>query len=443
MLITHARIITFDPEWEFLEDGALYIADGVCKDLGPRDELCTRYPDIPRLDVEGQVVLPGMILPHTHIYSAFARGMPPAPSPPRNFLQVLERTWWHLDKFLTPEDIRLSAYAAVLDCIRAGTTTVFDHHASPGAVSGSLDLLADVVNELGVRACLCYEVSDRDGEKVALAGIEENVRFAQVCQKRGGNHLRALFGIHASFTVSDATLKACAEAANGLGVGFHLHLGEGPTDRRETQRKYGYPSPVRRLAEWGLLNERTLLAHGVDLNEEELKILSENDVILLHNPRSNMNNAVGYANAIHMLDEGLVVGLGTDGMSASLLTEMPFAVLLAHMASGDPSVGWNLPRRLVADGHPRIAERIFGLPLGRIRVGEPADLIFFNYDPPTPITAENYWMHILFGLSETRVRSTMVAGRFLMKDWEIRVCDEAKIRAEARRQAQSLWQRLA
>ena len=443
MLITHAKIITFNPEMEFLGDGAILVAEGICKDVGPRETLCARYRDVPRFDVEGQVVLPGMVLPHTHIYSAFARGMKPPETPPKNFLQVLERVWWRLDKALTPEDIRYSAYATLLDAIRAGTTTVFDHHASPNTVAGSLDVLAEVFQELGLRGCLCYEVSDRDGEEIAQHGIEENVRFARKLQGTEQDHLRALFGLHASFTVSDATLKACAEAGEELNNGFHLHLAEGTTDRRETQRRYGYPSPVRRLAEWGLLNEKTVLAHGVDLTDEELNILQEQGSILVHNPRSNMNNGVGAADVARLLEAGILAGLGTDGMSTSLFTEMPAAVLLARFASHDPSAGWELPQRLVAEGHPQIAQRIFGLPLGRIEIGGPADLIFFGYDSPTPMTAENYWAHILFGLSETRVRSTMVAGRFLMKDWEIRVCDETKIRAEARAQAQRFWQRLA
>jgi len=443
VLITRAKIITFDPEMNFWDDGAILVEGGICKDIGPREELCSRYPSVPRFDVEGQVILPGMVLPHTHVYSALARGMKPPDVPPGNFLQVLERIWWRLDKALTPEDIRYSAFVALLDAIHAGTTTIFDHHASPGAVSGSLDILAEVFQELGLRGCLCYEVSDRDGEEIARAGIEENLRFARQLVESEQSRLRALFGLHASFTVSDATLENCVEAAKELNTGFHLHLGEGATDRRETQRRYGYSSPVRRLAEWGVLNERTILAHGVDLSEEELNILNETGTIVAHNPRSNMNNGVGAANVARMLDGGVLVGLGTDGMSANLFSEMPVAVLLSRFVSHNPSAGWELPRRLVAEGHPQIAERIFGVPLGRITRGGPADLIFFNYDPPTPLTAENYWAHILFGLSEAKVRSTMVGGKFLMKDWEIQVCDEAQLRAEAREQALQLWERLS
>lgn len=442
MLIHNANIITFDPQNRLIGQGAILIRNGLIEEIGSDSLLKKKYGEEEKYDARQRFILPGMIIPHFHIYSALARGLFVAGDPPENFLQILQRFWWRLDKKLTPEDIRHSAYVALLDCIKSGTTTLIDHHASPGSVMGSLDILAEVFAEFGLRGCLSYEVSDRDGEKIARAGIAENIRFAEKCARQPSPSMAPLFGLHASFTLSDNTLMACREAADGLNLGFHFHLAEGKTDRRETERKYGYRSPVQRLKKLGILRDHSIAAHAIDVDEKERRILKEYGVTMVHNPQSNMNNGVGFADVTKMIDAGLLVGLGTDGMTANLFREIQTAALLPKHENRNPGAGGNWLQKIVTGNHARIASTIFKTNLGRLQPGACADLIIIKYDPPTPLHGDNFWQHLLFGLANSPVESTMAGGKFLMKNGEILVCDEEKILADAREQAKKLWAHL-
>jgi len=224
MLITHARLATLGDEPSLIEDGALLVEDERVAALGSTAELTARYPAAERWDAVGQLVLPASICGHTHFYGAFARGMAIPGEPAANFPQILERLWWRLDKALTLEDVRYSTLVCLVDAVRHGTTTLIDHHASPYAIEGSLDVIAEAVQEAGLRACLCYEVTDRDGAERAQAGVAENVRFAKAQTSGPESQIAATFGLHASLTLSDETLADCADAARDLGLGFHVHV---------------------------------------------------------------------------------------------------------------------------------------------------------------------------------------------------------------------------
>src|SRR5512136_756697 len=209
MLITHGRIVTFGQEPQLIEDGAIYTVGDRIGAIGSTAELSERYPDEEPIDARGQLVLPGSICAHTHFYSAFARGMAIPGEPAKNFLEILQKLWWRLDRALDEESIRLSALVCLVDAIRNGTTTLIDHHASPNLIDGSLDIVAEAVQQAGVRVCECYEVTDRNGPAGAIAGIAENVRFARSLAARSTPWLAASFGLHASFTVGDETLERC------------------------------------------------------------------------------------------------------------------------------------------------------------------------------------------------------------------------------------------
>jgi len=441
LLISNAAVITFSESNPIIFDGAIYIRGGVIQDIGSSSVLEKKYLDVEKYNANGQIILPGMIIPHFHIYGTFARGIPLKDDPPQNFLQNLKRLWWRLDKQLTPEEIRYSAYVALIDCIKAGTTTIFDHHASPYSISGILDILAEVFTEIGLRGCLCYEVSDRDGEKSVTDGINENIRFTEFCANDNSGFLTSCFGLHASFTLSDQTLVACKEVAEGCQLGFHFHLGEGQTDRLETKKQFGYDSPVVRLNKLRILNNRTIVAHAIDVNDDELKILKENGVTVVHNPQSNMNNGVGFADIEIMMDLGILAGLGTDGMTTNLFREIQAACLLPKHEKQNPSVGGDAIKKIIFENHKSIVSNVFNTGLGEIKVGNRADLIFFNYKPPTPMNEDNVWYHLLFGFGSSCVNSTMVDGKFLMKNREILVCDEKRILAAANNVAKRLWER--
>ena len=442
MLVTNATLATFGSKGELIPDGALLIKGEVIADLGPSAELASKYPQEETLDAGGKLLMPGLICAHTHFYGAFARGMPLRGEPPSNFPQILERLWWRLDKALRPEDIRASALVCLIDAIRHGTTTLIDHHASPRFISGSLDIIASAVQEAGLRACLCYEVSDRDGPEKAQEGIEENVRFIE--RVKGGETgplLAATFGLHASLTLSDETLEAAVERAEPLGVGFHLHVAEDLADVRDSLKRSGL-RVVERLGKMGLLGERTIAAHCVHIDAFEMDALRQTRTKVAHNPRSNMNNAVGVADVPAMLRRHITVGLGNDGFSNDMFAEMKAAHLLHKHVSGDPQA---MPAdqvvKIAIQNNAAIAALFFPRPLGELSIGAYADLILLDYRPPTPLNAGNLPWHIIFGIHGGMVDTTIVGGRILMQGRRLLTLDEGEVLAQARGLAEKLWER--
>ena len=392
------------------------------------------------VDATGKVVLPGFINAHTHFYSAFARGLGKA-APSASFVEVLEHLWWRLDKTLLLADCRVSALVTLIDAVRHGTTTLIDHHASPGAVRGSLAELAAAVRAVGVRACLCYEVSDRDGAVVAADGIAENLEFIRRCRAEEDPHLRALFGLHASFTLGDATLERAAAAARELGVGCHVHVAEAASDQADCLARHGV-RVVQRLHRHGVLGPATIAAHCVHVDDREIERLAETGTVVAHNPQSNMNNAVGTANLAAMVERGVRVALGTDAMTTDMLEELRAAIWAQRNATGLPSVAFGESVASLTLTNPRVASALWGLPLGELRPGAAADIAVLDYDPPTPLTAETVAGHLVFGMSQTTVGATIACGRVLMEGGELCIgLDEREVMAQARELAGRVWER--
>ncbi len=334
--------------------------------VGDAAEMKRRFPDAASVDCSGKVVLPGFICAHHHFYSTMARGMAIPGEPASNFVETLERLWWKVDYALDAEDITLSAQLPLIDCIRNGTTTIIDHHASPSMRDGSLDLIEDAVREAGLRASLCYEVSDRN---VPGGGIAENQRFIKKVGK-GDGQIAAMMGLHASFTVSDATVEQCVGIAKDAGVGCHIHVAEDASDREDSLAKYKMPT-VNRLQKLGLAGEKSIFVHCVHIDEAEMDILASTGTIVVHNPESNMNNAVGVTPLLKLLKKGVLVGLGTDGMGSDMLVQMRCAYLLHRLANRDPRVAFMEAPQLLLQNNAAIAERQFGLRLGEIAEGSP------------------------------------------------------------------------
>ncbi|MEJ2598707.1 MAG: amidohydrolase family protein [Anaerolineales bacterium] len=404
MLITNATLITWDEPNQILDGQAIYIEGDRILEIGPEDELTLRYPDAERLDAENQYVMPGNICAHTHFYGAFARGLSiPGPAP-KDFTEILQKLWWPLDRSLTPEDVRASADVMLIDAIRHGTTTLIDHHASPNAIDGSLDIIAEAVDRSGVRAVLCYEVTDRDGSAKTRAGINENVRFIQRT--------------------------------------FHLHVAEHESDEYDSLAKSGM-RVVDRLHRHGLLGPQTIVAHGVHIDAREANLLAESGTWVTHQPRSNMNNAVGAASVESLLRIGIPVCLGTDGFSHTMWEEWKTAYLLHKVWHKDP-------RRMPADSiaemavynNSSLAGSFFtDARLGVLAPGAFADLIFVDYHPHTPLTAANLPWQIVFGFHESMISTTIASGKVLMKDHQVLSMDEAAVTAHARQMAPAVWER--
>jgi putative selenium metabolism protein SsnA len=385
--------------------------------------------------------MPGLICAHTHYYGLFARGMAIPGEAPADFPQILERLWWRLDKALSLEDIRYSALYCLVDAIRNGTTTLIDHHASPHAIPDSLDAIAEAVLQAGVRSCLCYEVSDRDGSKRTAEGLEENARFIRRVKGQAGL-LGATFGLHASLTLSDETLARAVDMAQQLDVGFHIHVAEAAADVQDSLEKYGL-RVVERLARCGILGPKTIAAHCVHVNERDLDLLHETGTRVVHNPRSNMNNAVGVADVPKMLAKGIAVGLGNDGFSNNMFAEIKTAYLLHKLAKGDPRVlGADQVLTMAMHNNAQTAGLFYPQPLAELTPGACADVIFLDYVPPTPLTVGNLPWHIMFGVDGAHVSTTIVAGKVLMHNRELTTLDEEEIGARARELAAKMWRRV-
>jgi putative selenium metabolism protein SsnA len=396
-----------------------------------------RFPDAEAVDCAGKVILPGFICTHHHFYSTMARGMSIPGKPAVNFVEILERLWWKVDRALSEEDITLSAQVPLMECIRNGTTTIIDHHASPGLRDGSLDLIESAVRQAGVRASLCYEVSDRN---IQGGGVAENKRFITKVGK-GDGQIAAMMGMHASFTLSDATIEECVGIAHQARVGCHIHVAEDAADREDSLAKYKMPT-VKRLEKLGVAGEKSIFVHCVHIDEAEMDILAATHTSVVHNPESNMNNAVGVTPLFKLLQKGVLVGLGTDGMGSDMLAQMRCAYLLHRLANHDPRVAFMEAPQLLLQNNAAIAERQFGVKLGVIAEGRPADLAIIDYQPPTPLSQANFLGHLIFGLVDATVDTTVCRGKILMRGKKILSMDEERIARRSRELAPKMWQRL-
>lgn len=435
-ILGNGVVATRFAEPEVIADGAVAWRDGRIVAVGTEAELRAAYPDAAYLDAGGGVILPGLVNLHHHFYSALARGLDPGVSM-KNFGEVLDRLWWRLDRALDLETVRVSAELCAADCVRWGNTTVFDHHASPSCVAGSLDAIAGAMEEAGLSAVLCYEVTDRNGRAEATAGIEENLRFLE--KRRDDPRIRGVFGLHASFTLRDETLEEVVRR-RPEGAGCHIHVAEDPVDGLATREAFGL-GPVARLERFGLLDDRALLAHGIHLEPEDYRTIARHGATVIHNPESNNNNGVGRLDTVVAAGHGCRVGLGTDGMSSAVQRALRSAFLTHRGATRDPSSGFEvLPDLLVAN--VGIARRFLDEPLlGSLVPGAPADVIVIDAAPPTHLGPENFFGHLVYGLSEAPVRHTVARGRVLLEDYQPTTIDSQALAARARELAPALWQR--
>jgi cytosine/adenosine deaminase-related metal-dependent hydrolase len=346
-----------------------------------------------------------------------------------------------LDKALDPESVRISALVGGMEAARCGVTTLIDHHASPNAIPESLNALQEtVVDELGLRGAFCYELSVRDGPERRDQGVHENLRFLSLPKS---DKVAAQFGIHASFTVSDETLAMVAEQIPE-DAGIHIHVAEGPEDEVQCEAKHGM-RVVERLDHFGLLRPKSILAHCLHINESEKDLIAERDSMVIHNPRSNMNNAVGTFDLTGFLDRGITTGLGTDGLGANMLAELfTVGILQKHSLGNSLAGSFDALYQLLYVNNPAIANRLLNTDLGQLAVGAPADVVLLDYEPPTPLLGENALGHLLFGTAvhSMRVTDSFVAGRPILRDSRFVDLDEEAIYAHAREQAASLWKRL-
>lgn len=437
LVIGNGKLFTRNDEMPFVENGAVAIEGTKIAAVGETEAIKKQYGDAEFIDAKGGVIMPAFINTHEHIYSAMARGLSIKGYNPKGFLDILDGQWWTIDRHLTLEQTKYSAVETLISCIRNGVTTVFDHHASFGQIGGSLFTIADVAKELGVRACLCYEISDRDSMDKARESVMENAEFIRYALKDDTDMIAGMMGMHAQFTISDATMELAA-ANKPDEVGYHIHVAEGIEDLHDCLKKYG-KRIVDRLMDFNILGEKTLLGHCIYINPHEMDLIKDTNTMVVHNPESNMGNACGCPPTMELVHRGILTGLGTDGYTHDMIESYKVANVLHKHHLCDANAAWGEVPKMLFENNAAIANRYFKTPLGVLKEGAAGDVIVVDYNPPTQLDASNINGHILFGMTGRDVVTTVANGRVLMKDREIKVIDVEEAMANCREESAKLW----
>lgn len=437
-ILTGGTVVTRDSSNQVIPEGAVVCRKNKIIEVGKASDISKKYKDAEYIYAKGGLIMPGFINPHAHSYCALLRGCNMGGFVPVDFMDNLKNKWWYADSRLTLEQCRQTARVSYLEAVKNGVTTEFDHHASFGNITGSLEVLSEAAREMGLRACLCYEVSDRAGMEKAKEGIAENASWIKACERE--ERLAGMMGLHASFTLSDATLDCVTEQMGENGA-YHIHVAECREDVEDCLKKYGI-SIIERLERFGILGNKTLMAHGVYLDEAEMERIRKKDAMVVTNPESNMNNAVDCPPGLELVKKNIVTGMGMDGFTHDMISAWRIANALYKYQTKDINCAWEELPKMIFQGNAQIASRLFGKTIGCLKKDAEADIIVLNYQPPTPLDSSNIDAHLLFGCSGRDVLTVMCGGEILMQNRELRGIDEERVYAEARVEAETLWGKL-
>lgn len=378
-------------------------------------------------DFGGDLLMPTFVCAHSHIYSIFARGLI-LPFNPKNFQDILDQMWWKLDAELVNNETYYSAICAGEEFLLNGVTSVIDHHAS-GEILGSLkELRKAFVGPLKMRGIFCFETSDRYDVKACL---KENSSFAKKYPGEG------LFGMHASMSISDKTLKSIAKVQNGVPV--HVHVSESEMDEEDSYAKYG-KSIIERFDEAGILVPNSLIVHGVHLKDEELDIIAKNKCYMVVNTTSNMNNAVGLPYVKNYLDHNIPVMVGNDGLNSNMASEYMNVLFSGHVRAGSPTaLGVGDVQQMIRNSYKYVGDRL-GVKLGELKSGFEADFMRVQYTPFTKMDETNAPGHIVFGLFPNfKPSDVWTYGKKRVKNYKITSKSLVNSVIEAREYADNLW----
>jgi len=363
------------------------------------------------INANGRVITLPMINFHDHFYSRLAKGLPIKGSM-ENFKLILQNLWWKLDLALDAEMIRASAQMAALESIRNGVTYIFDHHSSPNSANGSLKIISDVLSEFNLRGVLCFETTDRNGNQLSENGIAENLEYFR---NSTSEDLKAIFGLHASFTLNDNTLSKVSELLKDLDLGIHIHLCEDKIDREESFAKYKN-LPVDRLIKFGLLNDKSILAHGIHLTDEDYASIANKGSAIVYNLDSNFNNAVGLPELLRAPVK-IPTLTGTDGMNSNPARTFKQLFLLARHQGMTFDESFNWIKKIYFD-QLNFVQKYFP-DYSLLNIKDRADLIIWDYIPPIPFMEENFWGHFIYGILDRPIHSVIQNGNVLMNNFKI------------------------
>ncbi len=365
------------------------------------------------INAAGRVITVPMINFHDHFYSRMAKGLS-IKGPMDNFINILENLWWKLDMVLDLDMIQASAQMAVLESIRNGVTYIFDHHSSPESAEGSLKIIANELKKSGLRGTLCFETTDRNGETLTDLGISENINFLKHSVDQD---LKGMLGLHASFTLNDDTLDKVSKFVGDYRIGIHIHLCEDKSDRDDSLTRYN-KLPVDRLVKFDLLNDKSILAHGIHLTDQEYSLIAEIGSAIVYNIDSNLNNGVGLPDFTRVPDS-IPVLAGTDGMNSNPAKTLKQIFLLSRHMGMSFEDSFSLCRKIYFDQLGFIKLYFHDFP--SLSINDRADLIVWDYIPPTPFNEDNFWGHFIYGILDRPVHTVIQNGNILLKDFNIKM----------------------
>jgi putative selenium metabolism protein SsnA len=434
LVFKNANVIHFFPP-VVREDLDVVIDDGLIIDVGRN--VSKNYQASRTVNLRNKFISPGIVCSHNHFYSALARGILAKVTPSDDFVGILRNMWWRLDRALDEESLYYSGIVGALEAIKAGTTAVIDHNASPSFIKGSLKTLKNSFEKIGLRGILAYEITDRNGEAGMIEGVEEAKEFCKFIQKEKKRPLGLIetaVGAHAPFTLSDQSLRMIGDAIASTHRGIHIHVAEDQHDVSQSRELYNR-DPVKRLDMFGILDKKAILVHGVYLSDTDIDLANKRDAFLIHNPRSNMNNGVGYMQKLGRVKN---VGLGTDGIGANMFEEAKFGYFKNTETKGGLSPLNFL--KFLQNGN-EILTRYFDHKFGRIEKGYVADLVVYDYDPPTPLTENNLAGHFIYGFSSRDVETVIVNGIVVYEERKFPF-ETRELYSKAQAAAQNLWKKM-
>lgn len=414
--------------------GDLLVENGVISKIIPKDfENYLRYKQKPHKNshnAAGAVVTIPLVNFHDHFYSRLAKGLAVKGST-EDFHSILKNLWWKLDRALTKEIVEASSRLAVIESIKCGTTYIFDHHASPKFIDGSLNIIASVLIESNLRGVLCFETSDRNGANIAHKSLNENINLLESAT---GDNIKAMLGLHASFTLSDDTLAEAAQLVKEYGIGIHIHLCEDAVDRALSKEITG-SFPVDRLLKNNLLSEKSLLAHGIYLSKKDLEKIDESGAAVAFNPDSNLNNSVGTPD-FFAFNEAIPMLMGTDGMHANPGKSLKNSFLLMRGSGMSFEDSFHLINKIYFDQITFVQRYFPDYPT--LRVGDRADFVIWDYVPPTPLTVNNFFGHYIYGVLESSPKCVVQDGTVLMEKKQLIQLDQEDLNKQIYEQGERL-----
>lgn len=436
MVFTNGNVYTMDSVNTYYSSGYIREQDGLILEIGDMKDFKKKPGEVEK-NLEGRIVIPGMITGHSHFYAQFARGISGL-EPIETWQHTLTRLWWKLDRKLTMKQCYYSAMMGLIEGIKSGTTLFFDHQASPSCIDGVMDALAEAVRQTGARAALSYEVTDRNGKEGAIAGIRENERFIQKCMQNPSDQIRPMIGLHAIYSVEEDTLEACAQIGKDTDTGFHIHVAEGMADETESYRRYD-ENIIAHLKRSGILNPKSIAAHGVCISESEIDIFQTTGATLAYNGLSNANSGVGIAPVVSILEHGGHAVFGGDGFTSDMFHEISVDILLQRLKAGSPAVfTGNQIHQMLYDDNQCLTENVFGKQAGVLKTGSFADFLVIEYDSPTPLMETNIMAHLTSAFSG-KIKMTVAGGKIVVQDGHCTLVDEQEVFAHCREEAAKLW----